>query len=124
MLKTKTWAILLAILLLLSGAAAFCFYTHGASGTVVEILQDGKVIETIDLSRVKEPYTMVVEDHRGGSNTIEVEPGRIRISKADCPDQICVQRGWLSDSAAPIVCLPHRLSIRLAGGTSTDTVTQ
>ena len=124
MLKTKTWAILLAVLLLLSGAAAFFLYTHPSEGTVVEILQDGKVLETIDLSRVEEPYTMVIDDHHGGSNTVLVEPGRICISEADCPDQICVRRGWRSDGSAPIVCLPHRLTIRLAGGGATDTVTQ
>lgn len=33
--------------------------------------------------------------------------------EADCPDQVCVHAGWLTDSAAPIVCLPHRLVIRL-----------
>ena len=124
MLKTKTWAILVAVLLLLSGAAALFLAGHEAEGTVVEILQDGKVLETIDLAKVEEPYTMVIEDHHGGSNTVEVEPGRIRISEADCPDQICVQRGWLDQEASPIVCLPHRLTIRLLGGLGTDTVTQ
>ena len=123
MLKTKTWAILVAMLLLLSGIATFFLANHKADGTVVEILQDGKVIETIDLSQPKKPYTLVIEDHHGGSNTILVEPERICIIEADCPDQICVKRGWLSEGSTPIVCLPHRLTIRLAGGTDADTVT-
>ena len=33
---------------------------------------------------------------------------------ADCPDQICVHMDWLE--AAPIVCLPNRLSIQYADG--------
>ena len=108
MLKTKTWAIILAVILVLSGAAALFLYVRQPSGTDVEILQDGKTIKTIDLSKVKEPYSFVIEDPKGGSNTVLVEPGRICISEADCPDQICVQRGWLPDGTAPIVCLPHR----------------
>mgnify|MGYP002626217334 CR=1 FL=1 len=38
--------------------------------------------------------------------------GSVSIS-CSCPDQICVSQGWLSDQAAPIVCMPHRLIIRL-----------
>ena len=44
---------------------------------------------------------------------IRAEPGRIAVVAADCPDRICVREGWLSDSASPIVCLPHRLVIRI-----------
>ena len=52
-----------------------------------------------------------------GSNTIQVEPGRIRVLEADCPDQVCVRQGWISDEVTPIVCLPHRLVIQVSGGT-------
>ncbi|MBR4895991.1 MAG: NusG domain II-containing protein, partial [Clostridia bacterium] len=55
-----------------------------------------------------------------GENTVRVETGRIRIVSADCPDKICVDTGWISDSAAPIVCLPHRLVIRLEEGPADD----
>ena len=44
---------------------------------------------------------------------IRVEPGRIAVIGADCPDKVCVEAGWRSDSASPIVCLPHRLVIRI-----------
>ena len=66
-------------------------------------------------------YLTVESD--AGVNIIQIEPGQIRILEADCPDQVCVQAGWLTDSAAPIVCLPHRLVIRLektAAGNQTD----
>lgn len=124
MLKTKTWVILLAVIVLLSGVGTFFFFTQKPEGHIVEIRQDGTCIETIDLDKVKEPYSFVVEDPHGGSNTILVEPGRIRISEADCPDQVCVKHSWLGDSAAPIVCLPHRLVIQMQGSSSIDTVTQ
>ena len=85
---------------------------RAASGTVANVYQDGVCVLSFDLSQVAEARTYVLEDP-SGSNTILVEPGRIRVLEADCPDQICVQAGWLTDSAAPIVCLPHRLVIRL-----------
>ena len=84
-----------------------------SSGTVVQVIQDGTVLREIDLSKVKEPYSFTVEAPDGGSNRIEVEPGRIRVADADCPDKICISQGWLSDQTVPIVCLPHRLIIKL-----------
>lgn len=50
-------------------------------------------------------------EYEGRTNQIQVENGKIRVSKADCPDNTCVHMGWL-DSAVPIVCLPNHLIIR------------
>ena len=61
------------------------------------------------------PFSFTVA-WEGGYNVVEVERGRIRVAEANCPDQICVRQGWLSNSAAPIACLPHKLVIRLEGG--------
>ena len=47
---------------------------------------------------------------------ILVEPGRIRVSQANCPDQVCVEMGAISDGTVPIVCLPHKLVIEIVGG--------
>ena len=47
-----------------------------------------------------------------------VEPGRIRVESADCPDKVCVNQGYISDGTVPIACLPHKLIIRIEGGDS------
>ena len=124
MLKTKTWILIFSVLLVICLGVTALLWLHMPQGQVVEILQDGTCIQTIDLSAVQEPYSFTVEDAHGGCNTILVEPGRICIAEADCPDQVCVRRGWLSDSAAPIVCLPHRLVIQVIGETQVDAVVQ
>ena len=124
MIKTKTWILIFALILGLSGILAGILYLHAPEGTTVQILQDGKPVRDIDLSRVEEPYSFTLEDPRGGFKEILVEPGRICVRQADCPDQVCVHRGWLTDSAAPIVCIPHRLVIRLTGGSQVDAVAE
>ena len=86
-----------------------------SSGHVARITRDGVFVEEIDLSRVDEPYFLVLEDERG-KNTIQVERDRIRVSEADCPDQICVQQGFIVDGTVPIVCLPHRLMVEIGQG--------
>ena len=106
------------LLLVLAGAAsaAFVLLRPAGGGTVARVTLDGAVVEEIDLSSVKESYTFTVEGPGGFSNTIQVEPGRIRVEKADCPDQICVHQGYISDGSQPIVCLPNRLIIQIQGG--------
>ena len=84
-------------------------------GTVARVYQDGVCIKAIDLSAVTEPYSFPVEWEDGGCNIISVEPGRICVSEADCPDQVCVRQGWISDGVVPIVCLPNELVIQLEG---------
>lgn len=87
------------------------------SSPVARITRDGEVLEEIPLDEVEESYSFVVEDE-AGSNTILVEPGRIRVSEADCPDQVCVNQGFISDGTVPVVCLPHKLIIEIVGGGS------
>jgi hypothetical protein len=78
------------------------------------VLSDGAVIREIDLSAVPEPYQFRVEDGRGGYNIVSVEPGRIRVIEANCPEQVDVRQGWISQPHQSIVCLPNRLVIRLS----------
>lgn len=75
--------------------------------------RDGVAIETIDLDAVKNPYTLRLEDERG-VNMVAVEPGRIRVAEADCPDEVCVHTGWIDGPATPIACVPHGLTVTVA----------
>ena len=122
MIRTRTWVIVLSAAALLLAAAAWYSLSARQDGSVVQIVQDGTVIREIDLARVAEEYSFTVDSPDGGSNMITVRPGAICVSDADCPDRVCVRQGWLSDQSVPIVCLPHRLSIRLVGAPETDAV--
>lgn len=82
---------------------------------IAQIRQDGKIIRTVDLSAVKEPYELTVSEKHGGYNKIRVEKGKIAVVEADCPDKICVNQGYIENSTVPIVCLPHKLSITVTG---------
>ena len=109
-------AILAALILILAGSAAFLLLRPKSGGYVARISLDGQVVEEIDLSRVEAPYTLTIDGPGGFSNTITVEKGRICVSKAGCPDQICVHQGYISDGTTPIVCLPNKLIIEIIGG--------
>ncbi len=119
MIKTKTWILIFAFLLLTAAGLALFLHLKSPSGAVAEIVKDGAVVKRVDLSLVTEPYEFTLSDERG-SNVIRVEPGRIAVISADCPDGICVQAGWRPGGASPIICLPHRLVIRITGGAATS----
>ncbi len=112
-MKTKTWIVLFTALALLCAAAIVLM--NGGDRAVAEIVRDGEVVKRIDLSRVTEPETFTVEDGAGGYNVVTVEPGRIRVEDANCPDRVCVHYGWLERSRIPILCVPHKLMIRIVG---------
>lgn len=81
---------------------------------IAEIRLNGVIIREVPLS---EDCEFVVECGTG-TNTITVRNGEICVSAADCPDKVCVHTGAISGGAVPIVCLPHRLEIRVKSSQS------
>lgn len=115
---TKRACLLAGVILtiLISCALVLVLRRNGAGADtsyLACIYQDGRLLQTIPLDQVRETYAFTLEATVGGSNTIEVSPGGIAITQADCPDQICVRQGRITDSLLPITCLPHRLVIEL-----------
>ena len=79
---------------------------------LVEIVSDGEVLYTIDLSKEKDAEFTI--EYNGSSNTIQIQNGEIWVQEARCPDQTCVNMGKLHSESMPIICLPNRLIIRFA----------
>ena len=105
MKRTRFWVGVLAAAALLSVGAILLLGRWSGGGHMARIYQDG----------VFAPLTFTVE-FQGRTNTITAQPGRIRVESADCPDQVCVDQGWISDGTVPVVCLPNRLVIQIEGG--------
>lgn len=84
-----------------------------------EIYLDGALYKTLPLS---EDCKLVIETERG-SNTVTVSNGTVAVTEADCPDKVCVRTGVVSGGGVPIVCLPHRLEIRVVSGESAVDIT-
>jgi hypothetical protein len=73
------------------------------------ITKNNKVIKRINLDKVEKPMRITVSgDYH---NEILVEKGRIRFEKSDCPNQICVNSGWLDKNGNIAVCLPNKVIV-------------
>lgn len=116
MSKSTKIVILLLGLTVAVSAAFLLLRPTAVDRPTARITLDGEVLEEIDLTAVAEVYTLELDGPAGFSNLVEVSPGQIRVREAGCPDQVCVNQGAISDSAAPIVCLPNKLVIEIVGG--------
>lgn len=115
----KIAAILLVFLIIASFIGVFIYKTYvKGSSRIAVVEQNGKVVKTIDLNKVKEKSEFILPYNNGHFNKIEVEPGKIRFVDADCPDKICVKTGWISEPGQTAVCLPHKIIIRIEGKNS------
>lgn len=121
MKSTKFWVILIAVLLAVSVLGSVLTLGGRTGAVTANVYLDGQCIRSIDLSQVAESYSFTV-DGPAGTNTVLVEPGRICVSHADCPDQVCVHQGWISNSVIPIVCLPNRLVIQIEESAQTTDI--
>ena len=109
----KKTLILVIVLLLCAAFASFWTARQNQKNdaAVAVSTYQGKDIRTVDLSTVKETETFTLGEP-GEQNTIQISPKGIGVIEADCRDQICVKQGIHSHGPEPIVCLPHKLSIR------------
>jgi hypothetical protein len=55
------------------------------------------------------------EQLRIGGCLIEIKNGKARVISSTCPDKICVSYGWIENQSQSIVCLPHRVLIKIEG---------
>ena len=109
-----------ALALVVLACAGFLLWQsgHAQAAVTAQIYQYGELVEEVRLDQVTGSYTIPLSGEDGSENLVEVEPGRIRVVSANCPDQVCVRQGWISDASVPVVCLPHQVVIEITGGES------
>ncbi|ABS35056.1 NusG domain II-containing protein [Clostridium botulinum] len=108
---------IVSILLALSVISIIFFKFFVKSENAVAVIkQNGKIIEKVDLSKVKEKRQLKInyndKDHKG-YNVIEIDKGSIRFIDADCPDKVCIKSGVLKKPGETAACLPHKLIITI-----------
>ena len=123
-LKKRIAIMVVLIGLMLMGSVAAIFVlksNYGGANVVAYIYRDNELIKEIDLSDVKEEYDVRIDYEDGEYNILRVRQGSIGIVEASCPDQLCKNMGFISDSVMPVTCLPNHLVIQVKRkGDNTD----
>jgi len=122
--RIKRNDILLIAGILLAAILAFGGYhlLYFKNGDTVEITVDGTTFKTLPLD-TDTSYTIQTE---AGTNHLEIKDGSVNITKADCPDKLCVHQKAISRQGETLVCLPHKtvVSIRSSKKATLDGVAQ
>lgn len=106
------------LLLLVALVSPVLFAGAAGSDLTAVVSQDGQELARIKLTGLAEPIVLPYGGHYPG--VILAENGRIRFQEAECPDHVCVDTGWLSQSGGIAACLPARVLIRLEGSDQGD----
>ena len=104
-MKKNDWLLAAGITGLALMILAFQILTGKTEHAQVIVSIDGNPYGTYDLNT---DQTVNINK----SNQIRIQDRTVRMTEADCPDQICVEHGPLRPGGTPIVCLPNRLSIQ------------
>ncbi|MDF9406871.1 NusG domain II-containing protein [Pelotomaculum isophthalicicum JI] len=109
---------------IMAGLLALALISFGVSHLVqrqmaegdlrLEIYANGQLYQKISLSEtITEEIKVINAD--GHYNVVEIEKGRARIKEADCPNQVCVKTGWVSQPGQIAVCVPNKFNIAVKG---------
>jgi hypothetical protein len=90
--------------------AGFAYTEHLApKGTEAVVQVDAKTVYKTDLVEAR---TFTVAGARGFM-VLEVLDGKIAVTRADCPNQICVNTGWRGQAGDVIVCVPNKAVVKI-----------
>jgi hypothetical protein len=101
-------------ILILAAVSFFLVSAKPSGGKLTAVVtQNGSELYRIGLEEV----TGRIELEIGGTyqELLVAENGRIRFEKADCPDQICVNTGWISRPGQVAVCVPAGVIVKITG---------
>ena len=79
-------------------------------GDAVVVIVDGVEVARYPLGQDRE---VPIETEGGGYNLLVIRDGRAFISEANCPDGRCARHNAVSLTTQTIVCLPHKVVIRV-----------
>lgn len=78
------------------------------NGACVEVEMNGTLYGVYDL---KEDQEIDI----GSGNHISIRDGKVRMTYADCPDQVCIRQGAVQARGRRIICLPNRVIVSVLG---------
>lgn len=104
MKRKDLWLIGAILFIALVSALAFQFTKE--SGARLRITVDGKEYGVYSLSK-DQNITI------GDTNICRIAGGSVKMTEADCPDQLCIHQKAIDARGGTIVCLPNRVFLEI-----------
>lgn len=118
----KRWDIIITLSLVLLSFIPFAIFSYGQAK--VEAQSEQIEYVAVIASRNQEVARVMLTGHTGtetldipeidcNPNTVEIKNEEIRINSSTCPEQICIDTGYISKPGPAIICLPHMVIINI-----------
>lgn len=104
-------ALIVCALAAYGGVSLYSALTTKEAEAVVYL--DGEEQERYPLS---EDTTVEIRQDNGCYNILRIHNGSADITKASCPDKICVNHRPVNGQGESLVCLPNRMSVEIENG--------
>lgn len=108
--KTRNDIILATAVILTAVVAMLLWQFSRTDGAYAVVLTDG--VETARYALDTDTEVML-RTGEGDVNTLVISEGKAFVRDANCPDGICVGHRPISKTGETIVCLPHKLVIKI-----------
>lgn len=108
-MKKREVIFILGILLLAGILWAAMTLVRRGSHQTIRITVDGEEYGTYSLSQ---DQVIPIND----TNVCEIKDGEVRMTEANCPDQLCIHQRAVGENGGTIICLPNRIVIESEKG--------
>ena len=96
-------------LIILTFFIVFLIYTF----SIYFQFEENKFVE-IEANGIKKIYsTSIVKEMQYPGITIEINNGKVRVKKSNCPNKYCQMQGWISRNFQTILCIPNNLRVTI-----------
>lgn len=114
----KKWDVIIIVALIIISfipeGVMFISSINKHNALYVEVYSEGKLYKKLPLDK-DSGDTSITIDNELGKNIIEINNEQVKIIDADCHDKICVKAHDISKPGESLICLPHKLVVRIIG---------
>ena len=111
--KTRNDILLAAAVLVAAGGIWLFSAFNRTAGTYAAVIVNGIETARYPLNTDAE---ILLESENGGYNVLVIKDGKADVTKASCPDKICVNQHAIGKTGETITCLPNKTVIEIVGG--------
>lgn len=111
MKRYKKDIIVVSILLIVAlGCYLYFNATNNKSVGYVQVYREDSLIKSYRINQDGK-YEIKTEND---FNEIIIENGSVFMKDANCPDKLCIKQGTISKNGESIICLPHKLVVKIS----------
>lgn len=112
-MKKGDIAIILAVFVLANIFGYMVSINKEKAAKEVIIVRDGEIIHKY---KIDDTYERTIKlDFGNEHNIVEIKDGKVTMTESNCPDKVCIETKPISKNGEMIVCLPHKLYVKIEG---------